>query len=794
MRNKISGQVTVFSAIVMMAVLVLAGLLVDISRINAARAIVRRSVGLAARSLLAEYGSKLKENYGMFAIVDADEASLCDKFEEYLSCGLSIPCDEERRHGGADLFGFRIEKIKVTPIYNLSENNVTKKQILEYMKYRAPTELIENFMEKLLTVKDVGKMSGAYKQKVTIDKILGSMDKSQQKLKKLVDGAGSEMDKFINGFNLNGAWESAYHHFNSLSKNLESIMDSINSLDGIISGLEAEISNPENEEDTLSGEAQNRLDQLMQERSDLYDAARDTGERMEEVWNEIRHSLTGDYIKANMDAAKEIEKIIEKGKKAQEAIARLEKYMEDNFSDNAGEFTKDFKEQTQLELDKLKSLILEGERAEEILEKVNGNSSLLKNIAVIMDEARTGQSNGPASELPSVLLDMVKNYSNISYNYSKPEKGEKEDDPRDGKKNAVKEFIYEKIPEDINYETAGIDKNSLPSFTKVETGSFEQEDEAFIGGYGDRSDDGGNSPDGEVVYGGRLDGIDDEMNFYDEEGMFQENALEFIAGIGNLAERTGAALRDNIYINEYIMGTFKNSVPVLVHGNETVKDKNLHGIEKESLETYYDSEVEYILHGQPSQALNNIMTKAEILLVRFGLNTLHVYTDAKKKALANSIATAVAGWWTGGAGIPVISNLVMCGWGMGEALIDVSDLACGKSVPIYKLKGDWKLDIGMAPVTGPNMDKRLYFNYHDYLRLFLLTVSENKKLSRIEDLIQLNMGKSKTGFKMSECYTYLRVEAEVSMKYLFITAPFVRRELKTGDGRYLFKVLAYEGY
>jgi hypothetical protein len=794
LRSRISGQVTVFSAVVMMAVLVLAGLLVDISRINAGRALVKRSVGLAARSLLAEYGSKLKENYGLFAIADADEASLCDRFEEYLACSLSIPYDEESYHGGTDLFGFRIEKIKVTPIYNLSENNVTKKQILEYMKYRAPTELVEKFMEKLAAVKDVGKMSGAYKQKVGIDKILGSMDKSQQKLKKLVDGTGSGTDKYINGFNLNGAWESAYREFNSLSKELESIMDSIDSLDKTIGELKAGISKPGNEEEMPHDDTINRLDELRQERSGLYDAAGDTEERMGQVWNDIRYSLTGDYIKANMDAAKEIDKIIEKGEKAKEAITRLEKYLEDNFSADVGEFAKDFREQTQAELDKLKSLILEGERAEEILEKVEDNSNLLRNITAILDEAWKGQSGGTASELPSLLLDMIKNYSNISYNYSKPDKGEKKDDPRSGKKNAAKEFIAEKILEDKNYETDGIDKNSLPSFTKVETRGFEQEDEAFIGGYGERPYAGGGSSDQEVVYEGKLDEICEEMDFYDEEDMFQENALEFIADIGNLVDMAAVDLRDNIYINEYIMGTFKNSVPVLMHGNETVSDKNLQGIDKASLETYYDSEVEYILHGQPSQALNNIMTRAELLLVRFGLNTLHVFTDEEKRTLATSIATAAAGWWTGGAGIPVISNLIMCGWGMGEALIDVSELTGGKSVPIYKLKGDWKLDIGITPRTGLNTDKRLYFNYHDYLRLFLLTVGESKKLGRIEDLIQLNMGKSKTGFKMSGCYTYLRVEAEVSMKYLFITAPFVRRELKTGDGRYLFKVLAYEGY
>ena len=131
---------------------------------------------------------------------------------------------------------------------------------------------------------------------------------------------------------------------------------------------------------------------------------------------------------------------------------------------------------------------------------------------------------------------------------------------------------------------------------------------------------------------------------------------------------------------------------------------------------------------------------------------------------------------------------------MGEALLDMSELMGGKSVPIYKMQGDWKLDIGLPAASGAKTNRSLYFNYHDYLRLFLLVMNENTKLDRIEDLIQLNIGQSKDGFKMSDCGTFVRVEAEVSMKYLFITMPFIRKEVKTKDGRYIFKVLVYEGY
>ena len=54
-------------------------------------------------------------------------------------------------------------------------------------------------------------------------------------------------------------------------------------------------------------------------------------------------------------------------------------------------------------------------------------------------------------------------------------------------------------------------------------------------------------------------------------------------------------------------------------------------------------------------------TQAQILLMRFGLNTLLRILIITRE-LAKGIGAAVAGWWTAGAGIPIISNLIICAW------------------------------------------------------------------------------------------------------------------------------------
>lgn len=838
MRRGISGQITVFLAITMAAVLSLAGLLVDLARINAGRGMVEKAVKMAAGSLLTDYSSKLKDGYGLFALSSSDEEGLTDLFSEYLSSNLNIPCDDEYYMGNTDLFGFRIERIDVTPIYNLSENHVTKKQILEYMKYRAPAGMAGEFIEKLTAVRDVGKMSNAYKQKVGIDKILGRMDKSQQKLKKSIDGTGDVLEKFINGFNINDSWITAFNDFNSLTRTLADLDDKLESLDMRIRSIESQLAeivdnsagNPgENSTENANGnplanssenrtanssvnsagnstvtaidELEEKLKELLEEKKQVIISRSSTVNTLDELWYKIRNSLTFDYINSNETALSEISKIAEKGQKAKQAITELENYLEENFSGEENAFGSstlfsDFKDQMQEELNALKELVLEGQKAEEMINSININISVLRGVISEMDRAKENAGGLPAGGLHSGLLDIVGRYIKIDYDYSKPERGDRSDDPRSGKADAVRELIYERLLDEKSYEAAGIARADLPSFSKVMTESFEQRDAEFVRNVG--SGTGENTVDvREAAYDGDLAHIGDDADLFDEESMFQENALGFISDIGSLISDQTVSLRDSIFINEYIMGTFKNSVPVLTDGTEPVKDVNLHGDEKERIETFYDSEVEYILHGNASQKMNNILTKGQLMLVRIALNTLHVYTDPAKRTKATAIATSVAGWWTGGAGIPVISNLIMCGWGVGESVIDVIDLMEGRSVPIYKMKGDWRLDIGLASQSGPKTDRRLYFNYHDYLRLFLLTVSEEKRLSRVEDLIQLNIGKSKGDydeFRMSSCHTYLRIEAEVSTNYLFITQPFIRKQYRTGDGRYVYKVLLYEGY
>lgn len=796
-KSEEAGQITVFLSLILLAVILLAAVLADLSRISAGRALTKRAVNSAAKSVMAEYGSKLGREYGLFALAEKDSSVLADELKRYISDNLTIPEEDGDSGQRIDLFGFRVEKVEVTPVFNLGENAVFRQQVLEYMKYRAPKELVEGFLDRLAVFRETGRMSEAYKKKVGVDKILGRMDKSQQKLKKKVDGDGSSGGLFVNGFNAGGSWMEAFNRFSSLCSGLDSLRNRLGELDERIGQLRsfADGSGGAEGEDGQDGTA-DRLMRLLEQRSSMAESLDDMEEAFESGWNDIRYGLTGDYEAPNREAAAEVNKIAEAGKEASAALAELEAFMKEGFKDTDS-LSGDFAAVTGEEIKRLKELILDGQKAGAMLSELGGNTDMLKALASRLDVIKRSIGGASGYTIPAALSNgiggLLGGYANIDYDYEKPQKGEDVSDPRKGKKEEAERTLLDNLAEDRNYLTEGIEASELPSNNKLPSDDFKEEDAPYLGEAGEGAAKNA-AARAEAAYEGDLVKVGENTELYDEEGVFQENALGFIGEIGKIASEDIKKLRDNIYIDEYIMGSFRNSVPALVSGSETVEDKDFRGILKSERETFYEGEVEYVLHGNASETANKLMTRAQILLVRFGLDTLHVYTDARKKQAATGIAAAVAGWWTGSAGIPVVANLVMCGWGMGEAALDVKELLEGRSVPVYKLSGDWKTDIGPGKSSGPKTDQRLHFSYYDYLRLFLLCMNEDKKLDRTEDLIQLNMGKSKDGFRMTGCKTAVRVEAVVSMKYLFLGRTFVPASMRTEDGRHKFSILLYEGY
>ncbi len=751
MRHREQGAITVYLSIILLAVIVLAGGLVDGARIRAADTQVKRAVDTAMKSVLAEYHHTLKEEYGLFALHQNDRDYLDEALRFYLNRNLMTELETGRISWGSrvynkgkqylagedrfenisflNLYDYRIEDVKVTPIFNLSENEVTKQQILEYMKYRAPKELIDGFIEKLHTVKQIGKTSDACKERMKLEGEYAKLEDKQRDL--------YEQIQEVNGLDLHN------EHF---SQYFESARDYMNQLEDI-------------ERLQEKADKETDADRKKELKSKLSRAKRRRN-KLKEDKNDNCDKLNTYLTRLNRKATELIPGVDKEKSDVQKETLRQESYIavstgiisqyQQNYEERIGKI------KTAINRDNAQQLKPSLQHNHRVLLKMAGD---IKAFNAKIDEET--DVSGFKSQLKTTLRRTYRNQIDYHYDYIKP--AGKSKDPREaaakkGERALQQEKGGKKITKALREQLPSYFKNgTYPN--KVISADFDQEDKQY-------SDNAKGDNAGYVKEG--------DVNF--EKRDFSDKAFEDIAKVGTFLEDNMIDLRDNVYINEYIMGTFKNKVPVLTDdkGNRINFPYNLRVRDKKQRDAFFeDCEVEYILHGKDSEAENLALVKGQILLIRFVADTIAAYTEPDKVKSASAVAASVS-WVTGGIAYGLVHTFVMCSYGMIEAVKNLSDIMKGKPVPIITIK-----DQEMPA-----------FSYHDYLRLFLLLESEQKKMNRIADLIQLN-----TGLKAGEYNTVIRTEVTVSVKYFFMTQPFVPAQYKVPEGdRHQITVVSYEGY
>ena len=80
------------------------------------------------------------------------------------------------------LYGYNIEKITLERPFSLGDNKIFEEQIMEFMKYRAPAEIVSQLLSKIEGIKNLSKGSRTYKRKMETDKKAGAIGKLQMLL------------------------------------------------------------------------------------------------------------------------------------------------------------------------------------------------------------------------------------------------------------------------------------------------------------------------------------------------------------------------------------------------------------------------------------------------------------------------------------------------------------------------------------------------------------------------------------------------------------------------------------
>jgi len=754
--------------------------LVEGTRIKAAQTQIESALDISAKSALANYNYLLKELYGLMALSSDDPDLLMGEIIYYLERNLMVEgikehktkaestldtinesetvknikkflgVDKKKEEKSLDLYDYKIENVKVQPIYNLSEPEVLRAQILEYMKYRGPKELSEGLMDKFLALKDFKKQADILKEKLDVDKNLTEIKENEVKasdnmvtVNKFATDANipNQLDLaaqyILQKVKLEKAIKDMEKEIEDKEEKLEEIEEEIDGYKNEIKDLKKQIEEKKKEaEDDESGEVdvsneENRIKEIESLIKDLEDSKDEIEEEIDELKEKIKANkkeledkktliknvndrLIG-YIDKTIKAVEEARNALETVmKKSVETVAKI-----DQINEKLEGETNEFSNSTRLDLGSKKERISAEDLTPKIAE-LNHNLALLNDIKNCIENARMkelglsdfGDAIPDIDEVRARLNietvkakiaeykgkvngDPIDYYADKGIISDKPKEGEK--DPRD----SISDFTKKGGPEDENpvkenKKTMPEDVPSKNGYKRTELEEIKNDMEHvknILGIIASGGKSGGTST------GKELGAVDlSKTSFSKDNTEFSKSGLDFLSGISEIFMDGIYNLRDEIYINEYIMGSFAN------YTTDLEKDLDLRGNLMKNRPVFFDAnhaDVEYILGGFESEKENINAVKAQITLVRFALNVIAIYTDPYKFNTALEVATVVAGW-TGGVGVPIVHTLIMMAWAMAESLFDVYLLLKGESIPIFKTRNTWITDIKGLSTTITN--------------------------------------------------------------------------------------------
>ncbi len=239
---------------------------------------------------------------------------------------------------------------------------------------------------------------------------------------------------------------------------------------------------------------------------------------------------------------------------------------------------------------------------------------------------------------------------------------------------------------------------------------------------------------------------------------------------GNYPQKTGANYADTLFYMMYLNQQFGCCTKVK-------PGKRL------------DYELEYILCGHDSDRENLEAVVRRILLIREMTNWLYLQTDAEKKAIADSIAVAIAGATLSPELIPVIRQAILVAWSLVESLMEIRTLLSGGRVAVVKTAADWKTDVLHAATSFHKGEgtgsKSKGFSYSDYLFQFLMLENRTTLNMRTMDMMEQNirMKQGTNAFRM-DCMIQ-----KMNLSYLYEARPLFLSFVTIGDidrGNYRF--------
>lgn len=772
--NLIKGSISIFLIITFVANYLLAALLVDATRVHAAKTEVQAAAEIATQNILTRYDEYLYELYGLFAVTDMDQDAIASSVKDYIDQMVCLGVGEDSSLGKAMaqsvFFDAGIDEawkpyeldLKVTAGSNvtLASNDVLKSQILDQMKFRAPVQIADSFLDFLDTVGELEEVKDAIEEKNAseekLQECIDALEKTKQQTKetknkiinycvdpvttKSSSKSGKQaadfvsymewMDESLSGIktsskeNMNRSIDSTYKQFvqkmKSVNYNAKSLRSEINSL---LTDYNSE---------------REKFQKIIKELTAKRDEIKNNSNMSDEARNSLVKTYDNDIERAG-DCIKEINQYSEKLNNAFKPLDELTNY-EFSVQNEVNKADITVKELEDL----INSIRFEGEH----------NSYSLADVVT--------------EEEFSVKSTFWKNgqYTFCAGYFS---------------------YVHERLQKALNAINSLEFKDTTEK--KVDD-KVESEEEKFMASERLR-----NIPSDAEYTASKL-----------EKAYNKGNAAKELTGIldkiTGMLSTLGTDIRDNLYINEYAMTYFRSYVHHLKMANDKTIGKD--GYDKVISTRYCEqqyidiettvAELEYILIGTNKTYANLAGVYAEIMLWRMALNTLSVFMTSD---LYNMILTAAS---PAGVFAPLVVLGVVLVTAATQAALDTQAIMSGKKVNVIRTQIDeWGISVGNNGGVSSNgsagspTSTNIKAGYSDYVRLMLLMMPQDTKLQRMGTIINMNMKKVNNGFNIQNTYCNVYANVSVDMGFLLLSPDILNTSLSQ-PGKYHFDVGVNSAY
>lgn len=874
-KHDCQGAVTVMVTLLLIPAVLISGTGVDLARLYTAKSIVQDGNQLAANAALTNYDALLQDLYGLYGMMTKDPA-FADLMDQYIKVAVLGDGTVEKGLGTFQLFsGSNLSGGDVTPIpnQNLANPEVLRRQIEEYAKFRAPVVIVNEIMGTLDALEKVKADAQVIKQKMDIDDKIDEIDKIYRKIydciNKINDGQQRE--------------ESACEAVNALLSQIEAEISSTSY------AREAYNDNMDSGNEDMANDWEAAYDGHVSNIKSLVN-----GGTVHEGWIPGYYDENGEFISGYWMSSHQstgLKKVIGDNKKALEDYISNATWEDDSLAELVSICEDAETKKTELKqmLDNLERELSKGECSKELSEgltkKVDGKSvideyrALLKGnlpaMAKAMQNADKPQLQANIDQLdsvgygnrnlgtdyfysPSGLVSAIQS-SSINYTIGNVNPNEVASDELLKLSRLASHEVYEVLGTYKKFQDCGTEnKDFYEQLCKLYGGTTETNKKSFKSNIlkvikmiqDSLSDIFLYEPEGAYAFYNEramaAPASSDDSNNFGSSGNWEDTSTVKNALSDSLLTRL--KLQGDETVNKILLMTYttemfscystgKQGEIRSEDGNRvTTVEKNMNGIPLGiDVNYFYQSELEYIFHGNRSDAIDNLKSLAGmILLVRFVFNYVSSFTVPSVKETVATVKSALSAIGPFGVAIGELVRLAMA---LGESAMDLGRLKNGSKVMLYKTQDykagsqdGWHFSLSgiLSATTGALQSSSIdtskdtgsdstgfTLTYKDYVRLILLLVDGDTMAQRTANLIEMNVTNKKANigaiadraereaamtkadmFLMREAVTDISVTTNVELKMIFLSMPFSQKGVNgvVPPGTLPLTVTDYRGY